>query len=273
MQDWRERFDTRVREEGSLLAVIFPPKTYPWLLLLFIGVSVIGSNWGPSRTARADGPASEPAASPTEVAAAQTPVLDALNSQPIDGVALPPPMATLNAEQQSLLDERGWAERTQGAPAVWVSVDEQMLRLVRGNEILFEKACATAEKGTGSEMNSNKTPLGWHTISKRIGKDAPWGQVYRSKMPTNEIWKPGQKTNEDLVLSRILVLDGLEEGLNKGGNVDSFARYIYVHGTNEEDLIGTPSSHGCIRLRNDDVIALFDMAPEGTLLLITERNS
>ena len=270
MSSWREHFDTRVREEGSLLAVLFPPKTYPWLVLLFIGVSVVGSNWGAPTDALADEAATQRTADDTLAAAsgaeqAQAPV--------VDGIALPPSMGTLNPEHQSFLAEYGWADRTQGAAAVWVSVDEQMLRLVRGHDVVFEVPCATAEKGTGSEMHSNKTPLGWHTISKRIGQDAPWGQVYRSKMPTNEIWAPGQKAEEDLVLSRILVLDGLEEGVNKGGNVDSFARLIYVHGTNEEELVGTPSSHGCIRLRNDDVIRLFDMAPEGTPLLITERKT
>ena len=180
-------------------------------------------------------------------------------------------MSTMNPADTAWLNEQGWTARTNGQPAVWVSVDEQKLRLVRGNDVLFEAPCGTAENGTGSEMHSNKTPLGWHTISKRIGQDAPWGQVYRSKMPTNEVWAAGQKSDEDLVLSRILVLDGLEDGVNKGGNVDSFARYIYIHGTNEEDRVGTPSSHGCIRLRNDDIITLFDIAPEGTLLLITER--
>lgn len=272
MQGWRERFDTRVREEGSLLAVVFPPKTYPWLLLLFIGVSVVGSNWGPPDAARAEvaGTASVPEAAQKLDTSTEAETSQAVT---LDGPALPPPMGTLTGEQQATLRELGWDDRTQGTAAVWVSVDEQMLRLVRDNEILFEVPCATAEKGTGSEMHSNKTPLGWHTISKRIGEDAPWGQVYRSKMPTNEIWKPGQETDEDLVLTRILVLDGLEEGRNKGGNVDSFARYIYVHGTNEEESIGTPSSHGCIRLRNDDVIELFGLTPEGTLLLITETSA
>lgn len=273
MNTWSERFNRRVREEGSLLAVVFPPKTYPWLLLVFIGVSVVGSNWGPRNAARAGEAAAPDAPADAQLAAVVATETNSMQVPTMDGVAMPPAVGTLDPKRAEHLADRGWDERTQGNPAVWVSVDEQVLRLVRGRDILFEAPCATSENGTGSEMHSNKTPLGWHAISKRIGQDAPSGQVYRSKMPTNEVWKPGQVSDEDLVLSRILVLDGLEDGLNKGGNVDSFARFIYVHGTNEEDLVGTPSSHGCIRLRNDDVIKLFDIAPEGTLLLITEGSS
>jgi hypothetical protein len=266
MQRLREAFEKRFSEEGSLLAVVCPPKTYPWLLLVFIGVMVVGSNWGDAPRARADEPA------PLQQTAARSDHALPEAAPAADGSATPV-MKTLTQQDQAYLVGHDWEARTDGAPAVWVSVDEQMLRLVRGSEVLFEAPCATAEKGTGQQMHSNKTPLGWHTISKRIGEDAPWGQVFRSKTPTNEIWKPGQASKDDLVLTRILVLDGLEEGHNKGGNVDSFARYIYVHGTNGEDRIGTPSSHGCIRLRNDDVIALFDLTPEGTRLLITERSS
>ncbi len=177
----------------------------------------------------------------------------------------------LAEEDWRYLLENGWSEYVGDAEGVWVSVEEQMFRLVRSGEVLWEVPCATAAKGTGNVAGSYQTPLGWHAIKRKTGADAPWGQVFRGGRPTGEIWKPGQSTKEDLVLTRVLFLDGLEPGKNKGGNVDSYARYIYVHGTNDEERIGTPSSHGCIRLRNDDVIVAYDRIAEGTRLLITER--
>ncbi|MGI6460598.1 MAG: family 78 glycoside hydrolase catalytic domain [Candidatus Hydrogenedentales bacterium] len=176
----------------------------------------------------------------------------------------------LSPRQRQVLDPLGWQKRVGQEPAVWVSVDEQVLRVVHGDAILWESPCATAEKGTGSEIDSFKTPLGWHEIFAKTGRGAPWGQVFRGGVPTAHVWKPGHNTREDLVLTRILFLDGLEPGRNKGGNVDSRARYIYIHGTNDEAAIGTPSSQGCVRLRNDDIIALYELVPEGAKVLITE---
>lgn len=149
-------------------------------------------------------------------------------------------------------------------------MDDQTLRVVRGDSIIWESLCATAEKGTGSEKDSLKTPLGWHEVFAKTGHGAAWGQVFRSGAPTAEVWKPGQGAAEDLVLTRVLFLDGLEPGLNRGGKVDSRARYIYIHGTNNEAALGSPSSHGCVRVRNDDVIALYELVPEGARVLITE---
>jgi hypothetical protein len=174
------------------------------------------------------------------------------------------------------LQDQGWEHRVGNGEGVWISVEEQMFRIVRGMEILWEIPCATAANGTGSLSGSYKTPLGWHKIGTKIGDDAPWGQVFRSRIATKEIWQPGQVTEEDLVLTRVLVLDGLEPGQNQGRNeegklVDSRERCIYIHGTNQEELIGTPSSHGCIRLRNDDVISAYERLAEGAPLLITER--
>lgn len=177
----------------------------------------------------------------------------------------------LTPEESEALAPYEWTNRTEGNRAVWVSVDEQRYRIIEGDQVIWEARCATATNGTGSESGSMKTPLGWHRIVKKLGSDAPWGQVFRSRAPTREIWKPGDDTSEDLVLTRVLLLDGEEPGKNKGGNVDSRARYIYVHGTNDEERIGQPSSHGCIRLRNDDVITAFNLIEEQALLLITER--
>lgn len=155
--------------------------------------------------------------------------------------------------------------------AVWVSVGEQVMRVVRGNTLLYQARCGTALAGVGSESNSMKTPLGWHKIVKKLGDGAVRGQVFRSRQATREVWQPGEQPAEDLVLTRVLLLDGLEPGLNKGGNVDSYARNIYIHGTNDEARLGTPSSHGCVRLSNDDVVEVFNLLPEGTPVLITEE--
>lgn len=179
-----------------------------------------------------------------------------------------PPMLT--NEQQAVLGAARWAERAGQQAAVWVSVSEQTFRIVQDGMILWEVACSTAARGTGSKINSLKTPLGWHSVSDKIGDGAPVGQVFREKRATSEVWHPGDVVKEDLVLTRILVLTGEEPGYNKGGDVDSFRRCIYIHGTNDEANIGRPMSHGCIRLTNQDVIAAFERVPVGTKVLITE---
>jgi hypothetical protein len=176
----------------------------------------------------------------------------------------------LSAEHAQRLASYGWADRVGDQPAVWVSVREQIFRLIQSGEVVYQATCATAANGVGSEMNSMKTPAGWHAVLGKNGDGEPLGRVFRSRKATREIWKPGQRTREDLVLTRVLFLDGLEPGVNKGGDVDSNARDIYIHGTNDEANLGTPSSHGCVRLSNDDVITAYGLIPTGTLVLITE---
>ncbi|MDP7640559.1 MAG: L,D-transpeptidase [Candidatus Hydrogenedentes bacterium] len=196
------------------------------------------------------------------------PVIVEISDPPMDILDEDIPPALTDA-QAAYLHVIGWTERVGGELGVWVSVDEQALRVIQGGAILLDAPCATARNGVGSLMNSLKTPLGWHSVTKKLGEDAPWGQVFRSRQPTGEIWKAGGDTTEDLVLTRVLLLDGEEPGLNKGGNVDSMARFIYIHGTNDEANIGTPSSHGCIRLRNDDVIRAFEIIRTGAKVVIT----
>lgn len=180
----------------------------------------------------------------------------------------------LSQAEKTILAEADWDFWViDGDAAIWISIDDQMLRIVDNGVVTYQARCASAEKGVGSMMNSLKTPLGWHGINKKIGADADWGQVFRSRQATREVWQPGEDTKEDLVLTRVLLLDGLEKGLNMGGNVDSMARHIYIHGTNDEARIGTPSSHGCIRMTNDDVIEAFDIIPEGMKVLITASSS
>lgn len=175
----------------------------------------------------------------------------------------------LTSEQWTFLDSQKWTENVGDAMGIWIDIDTQMMRIIQGSEVLYQARCASAEKGVGSIMNSLQTPLGWHSVVKKIGDGAPWGQVFRARIPTREVWQTGEDTKEDLVLTRVMLLTGEEPGLNKGGNVDSFARHIYIHGTNDESRIGTPSSHGCIRLTNDDVIETFSMIPKGIKVLLT----
>jgi len=176
----------------------------------------------------------------------------------------------LTPEQRQVLLEAGWQEHAGDGPAVWVSISEQTFRIIEHGEVTWQAPCSTAKNGPGFKADSFKTPLGWHSVAEKVGEDAPWGQVFRAKRPTGEIWKPGEETDRDLVLTRILALAGEEPGLNKGGDVDSYKRCIYIHGTNGEDEIGRPVSHGCIRLKNDDVIEAFEKIPEGAAVLITE---
>ncbi|MCB9858390.1 MAG: L,D-transpeptidase [Phycisphaerales bacterium] len=168
------------------------------------------------------------------------------------------------------LQKAGWRDRVGDRIGVWVSVEHQKLVGIEGTRIAFVYPCSTAERGTGSRENSYKTPLGWHYIDERIGGGAPEGAVFKSRVYQNEVWKPGDETEKDLVLTRIMWLRGLEEGRNVGPGIDSHDRYIYIHGTPAEDKIGTPASHGCIRLKNRDVIEVFDRTRAGTRVLITK---
>lgn len=126
---------------------------------------------------------------------------------------------------------------------------------------------STAANGLGCEENSYKTPVGWHRVAQRIGEGAASGTVFRSRFPSGETWR-GEAGDEDLILTRVLTLDGSEPGVNKGPGVDSRARFIYLHGTNQEARLGEAVSHGCIRLSNADIAALFKVIREGDAVLI-----
>ncbi|NLW32092.1 MAG: L,D-transpeptidase [Fibrobacter sp.] len=126
---------------------------------------------------------------------------------------------------------------------------------------------STSRYGIGNKENSFCTPPGIHFIVQKIGDDAPPGRIFRSRIDTGVNWHPGMN-EENLILTRILRLKGLQTGINSGPGIDSFERYIYIHGTNHEDLIGTPMSHGCICMKNDDIIELFDSVKEGTVVYI-----
>lgn len=176
----------------------------------------------------------------------------------------------------------------------WLLVDvaRQRLHLLEGEAPVADWPVSTAAVGVDAREGSGGTPPGVHRIGQRIGAGAPAGMVFVSREPTGLVWVPGARDvpdgnaqgdaagdaqgdahaappiDQDLILTRVLTLDGLEEGVNRGPGVDSASRYIYLHGTNAEDRLGTPCSHGCVRLANADVATLFDLVREGDPVVI-----
>ena len=138
-------------------------------------------------------------------------------------------------------------------------------------KVLMHTKVATARNGVGEEYGSEKTPRGAHYIRAKIGAGLPANSVLISRRPTGEIYSPGMRTafpGRDWILTRILWLCGQEPGKNRLGKVDTMRRYIYIHGCPDEDLMGTPSSRGCVKMRNKDLIELFDRVAPGTRVLI-----
>ena len=158
---------------------------------------------------------------------------------------------------------------------VLIDATKQELLLIENNQIAGRWIISTAEAGIGSRKGSNQTPLGVHRLAQKIGDGAPLGTVFKARQNTRRVAKiltaPGARSGEDNVTTRVMWLDGLEPGLNKGGAVDSYQRYIYIHGTDEEGRLGAPASHGCIRMRNQDVVDLYDRVREDTLVVIAQR--
>lgn len=141
-----------------------------------------------------------------------------------------------------------------------------------GNMLIRQYPVSTAANGAGEQNGSYCTPRGRHRIAEKIGAGEALYSAFKSRQPTGEIWTPAldaEQPGRDWILTRILWLEGLEPGRNQGGTVDSHARYIYIHGTNEEHRIGTPASHGCVRMRNPDVAELFDLVEVGTEVRIS----
>ena len=147
------------------------------------------------------------------------------------------------------------------------SIEEQVLFVCTKGDVVELFDASTSRFGNGIRENSFKTPLGIHRIKEKIGSGAPPGRIFKGRKDTGINWDQ-DSIEDNLILTRILRLEGLEEGINKGAGVDSYDRYIYIHGTNREDLVGTPLSHGCLALRNSDILRLFDIVREGTLVYI-----
>ena len=151
----------------------------------------------------------------------------------------------------------------QDACDIEISIRDQTLTVRRGSEILRTYPISSSRFGLGSEPGSNKTPVGRFRIGEKIGHDMPSGTIFRGRLPLG----PGQPLpdTEDWITSRILWLEGTDPD-----NSNTKDRYIYIHGTKHEDRIGRPDSHGCIRMRNADVIELFDLVQKGNPVRIIE---
>ncbi|GAB2885491.1 L,D-transpeptidase [Uliginosibacterium flavum] len=153
-----------------------------------------------------------------------------------------------------------------------VSIGSQRMLLVDTDGACIRRyAISTAALGAGEQIGSFQTPRGRHLIRARIGAGLPLCAVFKARRPTGEVWTPDLQTAQperDWILSRILWLSGTEVGCNRLGCVDSMRRYIYIHGTPDTEPMGVAASHGCIRMRNRDVVELFELVQAGTPVLI-----
>jgi len=158
--------------------------------------------------------------------------------------------------------------------APWIEIDtaSQRLTLRCGNSIELDCRISTAKNGVGELHDSECTPRGEHVIAEKIGEGEPLNTVFVARRPTGQIYSKNLRAaepNRDWILTRILWLAGCEAGRNQGGAVDTKTRYIYIHGAPGEVPMGEPGSRGCIRMRNEDLISLFDRVFVGTRVLIT----
>jgi L,D-transpeptidase YbiS len=202
-------------------------------------------------------------------------ILRSCVSWPVQQTHVTPVAAAVVVEEPndvvSPLQRYGWNRYVKQGIGLWVRVATQDLLVVRDGQVIRTYRCSTAAKGIGNQRDSEKTPLGWHEIGAKIGENLPAGAVLEERRWKGRVWQPGERTDADLVLSRVLRLRGLQSGYNLGGNVDSWDRCIYIHGTNDVENLGRPSSHGCVRLSPTDVMELFDSIPLGCRVLITEQ--
>lgn len=183
--------------------------------------------------------------------------------------AVPAPVKAAQAHVYGLLHSSGAGE----APFIIVDTHNQRLYLFEHNRLKFSFPVSTSAVGVGSAAGSNRTPLGLHRIAEKFGDGEPIGMIFKARKPTGKlapIQKRPIKGDGDDVTTRIMWLQGLQPGINEGKGVDSHARFIYIHGTPEEGLIGRPESHGCIRMNNTQVIELYNQVPVGTLVDIIQ---
>lgn len=158
--------------------------------------------------------------------------------------------------------------------AIEVDVGAQRLILRDSNgRVIVQTTVSTARNGVGERRNSECTPRGRHIIRAKIGAGEPINSVFVSRRPTGEIYTPQLRAiypGRDWILTRILWLSGLEPGRNRMGDVDTMRRYVYIHGCPDDDPMGVPGSRGCVKMRNRDIVQLFDLVPPGTPVTIHE---
>jgi lipoprotein-anchoring transpeptidase ErfK/SrfK len=164
---------------------------------------------------------------------------------------------------------------SQDRPDNWleISISEQQCRLWQQDDCVFSAPVSTALNGAGEQEGSGCTPRGWHTIRAKIGDGQPVNAVFVGRRPTGEIFEPSlaeRYPQRDWILTRILWLSGLEVGTNRLGNVDTMRRYIYIHGCPDSEPMGEPRSHGCIRMHNPELLALFGRVNAGLKVWIHE---
>lgn len=154
-----------------------------------------------------------------------------------------------------------------------ISLADQCLYGFADGQLLLRLPVSTALNGAGERSGSNCTPRGRHQVRAKIGEGLPLGAVLRGRRWTGEVWSSElhqQFPGRDWILTRILWLSGCEPGINRLGAVDTFRRYIYLHGTPDTEPLGVPLSHGCVRLRNADLLTLFPRVPLHCAVLIDE---
>lgn len=155
---------------------------------------------------------------------------------------------------------------------LYVSVQRQRLFHVRKGNLLNEFPVATSSNGLGSKQDSYRTPTGLHRVAEKHGHEVPEFGIIKDRVFTGQLADPDfSGVDKDWITSRLLWLEGLEPGVNKGEGIDSYDRFIYIHGTANEKSVGSPSSRGCVRMRNADMIALFEQVAVGALVVILDN--
>ncbi len=159
-------------------------------------------------------------------------------------------------------------------PSIRISLPAQTLELLDDSgKLVRSYSVSTSKYGAGEQCDSDCTPRGKHIIRAKIGAGLPLNTVFAGRRPIGEIYTPelGERHPErDWILTRILWLSGCEPGFNRLREVDTMRRFVYIHGTSDEQRIGTPVSHGCVRMRNADVVELFDAVTPGTPVEIVD---
>jgi len=154
-----------------------------------------------------------------------------------------------------------------------ISIAKQQLAVIVAGQTVQTYPVSTAKNGPGECKGSECTPRGWHRVRAKIGGLQPLNAVFKARRPTGEVYSAelaSQFPERDWILTRILWLGGLEPGKNRYGQVDSTWRYIYIHGSPDESFNGKPESHGCIRMKNQDILDLFAAIPVGIKVFIHE---
>ena len=173
---------------------------------------------------------------------------------------------------QNILDqaEPDTGTLSNSRPIIYIDTQQQLLSCVSVEDKVSQYyPVSTSKFGLGQLQGSFKTPTGIHKIAQKIGVDEPVGRVFKSRLATDDTcFAEAFNGEEDVITSRILWLEGLQTGYNSDGEVDTFSRYIYIHGTADEAHIGQPASIGCIRMRNLDVIKLFEQVEVNDLVII-----